>query len=193
MSRASIFIDHKIFEEFSSEAKRRERTMFAFANQSLSTMSKISAEGGDPAELYRLWRSVSLMKQIDVITLPSDFVDEILARMYAEDKEGLLAMFTALGSNTVGILKAGAKDLNELADLARDFTLLIPIKRFTVSKLQGDDVVEINIVGAGRKIESTECSFAFLRSVLNGYGYDVAKHEINRGTIMMTASRRKVS
>ncbi len=193
MSRASIFVDHNVFEEFSSEAKRKERTMFAFANQSLSTMSKISAEGGDPADLYRLWHSVSLMKQIDVITLPSDFVDEILARMYAEDKEGLLAMFTALGSNMVGILKAGAKDLNELADLARDFTLLIPIKLFSVSKLQGDDVVEINIVGAGRKIESTECSFVFLQSVLNGYGYNVVKHEINRGTIMMTASKRKTT
>ena len=193
MSRASIFVDHNVFEEFSSEAKRKERTMFAFANQSLSTMSKISAEGGDPTDLYRLWHSVSLMKQIDVITLPSDFVDEILARMYAEDKEGLLAMFTALGSNMVGILKAGAKDLNELADLARDFTLLIPIKLFSVSKLQGDDVVEINIVGAGRKIESTECSFVFLQSVLNGYGYNVVKHEINRGTIMMTASKRKTT
>jgi hypothetical protein len=190
MARASISVDHEVFEEFSSEAKRKDRTMSAFANQSLSTMAKISAEGGEPGDLYRLWRSVSLMKQVDVITLPSDFVDELIAKMYAADKEGLLKMFDRLGSNLVGILKLAAKDIDELAGLATDFSLLVPIKRFTVSRSQDDGVFEVDVVGAGRRIESTECSFVFLQSVLNGYGYVVTKHEMNLGTIMMWVSKR---
>lgn len=193
MARTSISVDQEVFEEFSSEAKQKDRTLFAFANQSLSAIAKISAEGGDPSDLYRLWRSVNLMKQIDVITLPSDFVDGMVEKMYAADKEVLLRMFAKLGSDLVGVLKLAAKDLDGLANLAKDFTLLIPIKRFTVLKLQGDDEIEIDVVGAGRRIESTECSFAFLQSVLNGYGYKVTRHEVNLGTIVVWASKRKLS
>jgi len=191
VGRTNISVDEGIFEEFSSEAKRRDKTLFAFANESLSAIAKISAEGGDPSELYRFWRSVALLKEVDVITLPSDFVDELIAKQYASDKEGLLKMFSDMGSHMVGILKIAAKDLNELAGLAQDLTLLLPIKQFKLSRSQGDDVVEIGIVGAGRRLESTECSFVFLQSILNGYGYKVTKHEMNVGTIMMVASRRK--
>ena len=191
VGRTNISVDEGTFEEFSSEAKRRDKTLFAFANESLSAIAKISAEGGDPSELYRFWRSVALLKEVDVITLPSDFVDELIAKQYASDKEGLLKMFSDMGSQLVGILKIAAKDLDELADLARDLTLLLPIKQFKISRSQEDDVVEIGIVGAGRRLESTECSFAFVQSILNGYGFKVTKHEMNVGTIMMVASRRK--
>lgn len=191
VGRTNISVDEGIFEEFSSEAKRRDKTLFAFANESLSAIAKISAEGGDPSELYRFWRSVALLKQADVITLPSDFVDELIAKQYASNKETLLKMFSDMGSHLVGVLKIAAKDLDNLADLAQDLTLLLPIKQFKLSRSQGDDVVEIGIIGAGRRMESTECSFAFLQSILNGYGYKVTKHEMNVGTIMVVASRRK--
>jgi len=191
VGRTNISVDEDIFEEFSSEAKRRDKTLFAFANESLSAIAKISAEGGEPSELYRFWRSVALLKEVDVITLPSDFVDELIAKQYASDREGLLKMFSDMGSHMVGILKIAAKDLNELAGLAQDLTLLLPIKQFKLTRSQEDDVVEIGIVGAGRRLESTECSFVFLQSILNGYGYKVTKHEMNVGTIMMVASRRK--
>jgi len=191
VARTNISVDQGVFDEFHSEAKRRDKTLFAFANESLSAIAKISGEGGDPAELYRFWRSVALLKQADVITLPSDFVDELIAKQYASDKESLLKMFSDMGSNLVGVLKIAARDLDQLADLARDFTALLPIKQFKLSRSPDDDVVEIGIVGAGRRMESTECSFVFLQSILNGYGYRVTKHEMNVGTIRVVASRRK--
>lgn len=189
MARTNISVDQTVFEEFASQAERQNKTLFAFANESLSAVAKISSEGGNPAELYRLWRSVSLLKQIDVITLPSDFIDELIAKIYSLDKPILLNMFRNLGSELVGILKIAAENLDELGQLAKDFTALLPVKQFKISRLDGSSV-EIGIVGAGRRIESTECTLEFLKSILNGYGYTVTKNEINVGTIRLWASRR---
>lgn len=190
MPRTNVSVDHAIFEEFSLQAKRRDKSLFAFTNESLSAISRISAEGGEPTDLYRLWRSIALLKQLDAITLPSDFVDELIANQYALGKEKILKMFRDLGSNLVGVLKIAAEDLDSLAKLAADFTGLLPLKQFKISPVQGGDTIEIVVVGAGRRIESTECSFEFLQSILHGYGYNVTKSELNVGTIRLWARPR---
>jgi hypothetical protein len=190
MPRTNISIDEDVFEELSSEAKRTNKTLFAFANEALGVVSRISAEGGDPAGIYGLWRAITVLKQVDVITLPSEFVDELVAKEYAADKRDILKMFSDLGTNLVGILKIAASDIEQLAQLSQDFALLLPIKRIKITKGKDPDSIEISIVGAGRRIESTECSFAFLQAILNGYGYTVTKHEINTGTIIASASKR---
>jgi hypothetical protein len=57
--------------------------------------------------------------------------------------------------------------------------------------VKGDgNSVQVNIVGAGRRIETTECSFEFLKALLNGYGYSVASHELGIGTIRIRATKR---
>src|SRR2546422_10898205 len=128
MARTNISVDQAVFEEFSSQAKLKDKTLFAFANEALSAVAKISAEGGDPSELYGLWRTISLLKQVDVITLPSDFVDELIATQYASDKENLLKMFRELGSKLVGVLKIAARDIDEFDGIGRDFAMSHPIK-----------------------------------------------------------------
>jgi len=190
MARTNISVDQVVFDEFSSEADRQNKTLFAFANESLSTMAKIAAEGGNPSDLYKMWRAVTLLKQIDVITFPSDFVDELISKDYARDKEGTLKMFREMGSQIVGVLKIAAEDLDELSELVRNFTGLLPVKQFILAAKEDKNKVEIDVVGAGRKIESTECALEFLMSVLNGYGYSVTKKEVNVGTIRVWASRR---
>ena len=191
MARTNISIDEGVFEVLSSEAKRTNKTLFAFANEALSVVSKISSEGGDPQGLYGLWTAITVLKQVDVITLPSDFVDDLVAKEYASDKQGTLKMFSDLGSSLVGVLKIAAADIDQLAELGQDFALLLPLKRLKVGKgKDGGNQIEISIVGAGRRIESTECSFAFLQAILNGYGYTVTEHEINTGTIIASASKR---
>ncbi len=189
MARTNISVDQRVFEEFSSQAERQNKTLFAYANESLSAIAKISSEGGNPSDFYRLWKSISLLKQIDVITLPSEFIDELIAKIYSLDKPALLKMFGELGSQLVGILKIAAENLDELGQLAKDFTALLPVKQFKITRLEGSSV-EIGIVGAGRRIESTECTLEFLKSVLNGYGYSVTKSEINVGTIRLWAFKR---
>lgn len=189
MARTNISVDSAVFKEFSSQAERQNKTLFAFANESLSAIAKISAEGGNPADLHRFWRSISLLKQIDVITLPSDFIDELISKIYVIEKSNLLKMFQDLGSELVGVLKIAAKDLDDLERLGKDFIALLPVKQFKIDRLD-ESMVEIGIVGAGRRIESTECTLEFLKSILNGYGYTVTKNEINVGTIRLWASKR---
>jgi len=190
MARTNISVDQAVFNEFSSEAQRQNKTLFAFANESLSTIAKIAAEGGNPVDLYNMWRAVTLLKQFDVITFPSDFIDELISKDYARDKEGMLKMFRDLGSQIVGVLKIAAEDLDELSALVKNFAGLLPLKQFTLVAKEDKNKVEIDVVGAGRKIESTECALEFLTSVLNGYGYRVTKKEVNVGTIRVWASRR---
>jgi len=189
MARTNISVDQQVFEEFSSQAEQQNKTLFAFANESLTAVSKICAEGGSPADLYSLWRSFSILKQVDVITLPSDFVDELVSKLYVIDKATPLNMFHNLGASLVGLLRIAAEDLDKLADLAKDFTAILPVKQFKIVK-QDENSVELDIVGAGRKLESTECTFEFVKAVLNGYGYTVTKHEISIGTLRIWATKR---
>jgi hypothetical protein len=189
MARTNLSIDRKVFDEFSAQAQRKNMTLFAFANESLSAISKISAEGGDPAEMYRIWRVLAILRQVDVITLPSGFVEELIDRLYAADKESTLAKFRELGASLVGLLKMATEDLTGLSDLAQDFGFIIPIKRFSMTTAK-DGTVEVAVVGAGKGIETTVCSSEFLKAILNGYGYDVVKEEIHAGAIRLWAQRR---
>jgi len=191
VKRTNISVDHNVFVEFSSQAEKESRTLFTYANEWLSVASKIAAEGGEPADALRVWRSISLLKQVDVITLPSDLVDELIAKQYALDEKGLLAMFRELGSKISGILKIAAEDLPELEKLATDFIALLPLKQFKVSDLDDPDgKIEIDVIGAGKRIESTRCALEFLSAILNSYGYKITKYDVNVGTIRIWGLKR---
>jgi hypothetical protein len=179
-----------VFDEFSFQAQRQNKTLFAFTNESLSTVAKVTAEGGNPLDLYKMWRAVTLLRQMDVITFPSDFVDDWTAKEYARDKAATLKMFRDLGSKVVGVLKIAAPNLEDLSELVGNFAGLLPVKRISFSAKDKENKVEIDVVGAGRRIESTECAMEFLTSVLNGYGYNVNKKDVNVGTIRVWASER---
>lgn len=126
---------------------------------------------------------------MDVITLPSDFVDDVIGELYKADKVGILKMFDNLGSNLVGLLKIAAPDIEQLAALAKDFVMLMPVKRLEMKKINGNSI-QVNIVGAGKKISSTECSLEFIKAILNGYGYNVSSQEVSVGTIRLRATKR---
>ena len=189
MARTNISVDQNVFEAFSAEAERQNKTLFAFANESLSAITKIASEGGSPSALYGIWRSIALLKQVDVITLPADFVDDIIVELYALDKAATLKKFSDLGGRLSSLLKMFAPDLPELSKVEKDFRGLLPIKQLTIKELSKGNF-EIDVVGAGRKIESTECAREFLTAIVRGYGYSVSKQETNIGTIRLWVATR---
>jgi hypothetical protein len=189
LPRANVSVDKTIFDHFAAQAALEGKTLYALTNEWLDAAVKISAEGGNSRDVSRVWRSTAALRQVDVIVLPSDFVDEMIAKLYATDRAGLMAAFSALGTNLVGIFKIATHDIDGLSDLAKDFTIFIPIKRFEINKNDGNSV-EVSIVGAGKKIESTECSFEFIKALLRGYGYDVTSNELSVGTIRLKATKR---
>ena len=76
MGRTSLSIDRAVFDEFAAQVARRNMTLFAFSNECLSAMAKITAEGGDPSELYNVWKELSILKEAEDVTLPSGFYEE---------------------------------------------------------------------------------------------------------------------
>jgi hypothetical protein len=191
MARVNIAVDENVFDEFSYHAQRQNKTLYAFANESLSTISKVCSEGGNPEELYKIWRITSVLRQVDVITLPSDFVDELIAMLYQQKKEELFRMFSELGQRMLVLLKIVAGDIDKLSELAKDLTAILPIKKFIVSH-PDKNTLEIDVVGAGRRIESTQCAYEFLKSIITGYGYTISRNEISVGTIRVIAMKRSV-
>lgn len=181
MTRSSISVDTNISEEFSLQAERAGKTLYTFANEWLNAASKISAEGGTAYELVGNWSIFSILKQVDVITLPADFVEDLIANLYTLEKEKLLETFSNLGSNLVNIMKMAAPEVAQLTVLAKQFAGIIPTKRIDI-KTKGNEI-EVDIVGAGRRIETTECSFEFVKAILIGYGYRLTSHEVGIGVI----------
>jgi hypothetical protein len=189
MARTNISVDQNVFDAFSAEAARQNKTLFAFANESLSVVTKVASEGGSPSDLYSMWRSMTLLKQFDVITLPADFVDDVTAELYASHKESTLKRFSEIGSRFVSVLKIFAPELSDLTVVEKDFRGLLPIKQLAI-KEQGKGNLEIDVVGAGRRIESTECAREFLIAIIRGYGYTVTRQETNIGTIRLWVTSR---
>lgn len=93
-----------------------------------------------------------------------------------------------MGSSLVGLLKIATPDIDGLSELAKEFIMLLPVKQFKVVK-QETESFELDIVGAGRKRESAECTFEFLEAILNGYGYSISKHEIGVGMLRVWAHK----
>ena len=143
MARTNISVDQNIFDAFSVEAARQNKTLFAFANESLSVLTKVASEGGSPSDLYSMWRSMTLLKQFDVITLPADFVDDVTAELYASHKEATLKRFSEIGSRFVTVLKIFAPELLDLTGVEKDFRGLLPIKQLAI-KDQGKGTFEID-------------------------------------------------
>jgi hypothetical protein len=187
MARTNLSIDKEVFEEFAAEAERRKMTLFAFANEALSAITKISREGGDPEEFYKIWRVLSILRQVDVITLPSDFVEDLIEQQYSSDSEATKAKFRDLGTSLVGLLKMAAENLEDLSPLARDFSFFIPIKRFELHSKDGK--VQVDVVGVGKAMQTTTCSAEFLKSILAGYGYSTTREELHPGTIRLLAQK----
>jgi len=188
MARTNLSIDKQVFEEFAAEADRRNMTLFAFANESLSAITKISREGGNPEEFYKIWRVLSILRQVDVITLPSDFVEDLIEAQYRADAKGIKEKFRVLGTSLVGLLKMAAENIEDISPLAKDFGFFIPIKHFGLNKLK-TGYLELNIVGAGKAMETTECSAEFMKAIITGYGCAVVKEELHPGTIRMLIER----
>jgi len=187
MPRNSLSVESKVADEFSLQAERAGKTLYTFANEWLEAAAKISSEGGTAGEVVGNWRVFSVLKQVDVITLPADFVEELIANLYAVEKEKLFKTYSQLGSDLVTLLKMAAPDIGQLTVLAKEFAQIIPTKRIDI-KTEGNSI-QVDIVGAGRRIETTECSFEFVKAILTGYGYRLTSQDLGIGVIRLKGTK----
>ncbi len=183
VTRTSIYVEDAVLDEVSLVARKQGRTLYGFTNEMLSVMAKICEGGGNPSEVLEMWRLTSTLKLLEAITLPSDFVDDLIVEQYHTNKEALLRKVSELGSRLVEPLQIIAGDMDSLSVLAKDLKLIMPIKEVRIVNDGNTGSIEIAVVGAGRRFESTECCSVFLNAILNGYGYSIVRQEIGLGSI----------
>ena len=188
MPRNSISVESNVADEFSLQAELAGKTLYTFANEWLQAAANISAEGGTANEVVGNWRIFSVLRQVDVITLPADFVELLIANLYVLEKENLFKTFNKLGSDLVSLMKMAAPDIGQLTVLAKEFAQIIPTKRIDITK-SDSNAIQVDIVGAGRRIETTECSFEFVKAILSGYGYRITSQDVGIGVIRIRATK----
>ncbi len=81
-----------------------------------------------------------------------------------------------------------AENIEDLSALAKDFGFIIPIKHFALTNPK-PGLVQVDVVGAGKAIETTQCSAEFLKAIIEGYGYAVIKEELHPGTIRLVSEK----
>ena len=126
-------------------------------------------------------------KYADVITLPAAFFEELNDNLYAAGKAKLFRTFNKLGLDLVTLMEMAAPDVGQLALLANQFAQVIPTKKISI-KTEGNFIL-VDIIGAGRRIETTECSFEFVKAILLGYGYRIASQDIGVGIIRIRGTK----
>jgi len=188
MPRNSISVESNVADEFSLQAELAGKTLYTFANEWLQAAANISAEGGTANEVVGNWRIFSVLRQVDVITLPADFVELLIANLYVLEKDNLFKTFNKLGSDLVSLMKMAAPDIGQLTVLAKEFAQIIPTKRIDITK-SDSNAIQVDIVGAGRRIETTECSFEFVKAILSGYGYRITSQDVGIGVIRIRATK----
>lgn len=189
MKRTNLSVDSNVFERFSEVARGQNKKIFAFANESLDFIATVHEEGGSIKDLRRLWSAYLILRTIDVITLPSDFADDLNEKLFSCDKNWTLNSFNQLGRSVGSILKMTSEGLEQLAKLAEDFFVLIPVKHFKFTQI--DNVtIQVDIAGAGRKLESAECTAEFVKGILQEYDYETQKVELNVGTVRLRATKK---
>jgi hypothetical protein len=109
---------------------------------------------------------------LDAVVLPSDFMDTVIAELYARDRELILKKFKQLGRDVAKYLKVHTESFEELLQLART------VGRFF-------------LVGAGSRVESTQCVYEAMKGILEEYGVKILEDEVAKGLIKAKVSTEK--
>jgi hypothetical protein len=191
LKRANLSVDSDVFEKFSRASKSQNKTIQGFANEALELASTVCLSGGSISDLKRLWSAYQLIKNIDVITLPSDFVDEINEKLVNTDEKWTMDAYYRLGSNVGSLLRLMTESIETLSSIAADFFILLPVKHFRMNTTDREGTIQVDIVGAGRNLESAKCTLEFLTGVLDSFGFEITRSDLNVGTIRAWANRAK--
>jgi hypothetical protein len=186
LSRTNISIDSSTADALSEEASKENKTMFGFANESLSAVLKICEEGGNPREVYPSWRFARMSKDVESIPLPGDLVEKILKKLYAVDKEWLHKVWFEEGARLGSYLSMYAPKLEELSAEVGELQGFLPVRRIELRKTHERNVT-IRAIGAGLSLESTSCAEQLIRGVISGYKLRVVSSHISEGMIDIVA------
>lgn len=182
MVRASLAVDAEIADSLSKLAEAKHMTLYSLTNQILQTFVEMMNENIEPQDVKALFRAHVLLRDLDAVVLPSEFMDMLIADLYAVNKEKLLERFRQLGRDVGKVLKVYAASVEELFELAKTVGQFFPLKRLEVRPKQMKQY-EIALLGVGSRPESTQCVYESVKAILHEYGYRTRNETVGKGII----------
>ncbi len=194
MPRTNISIADDVADELSSEAMKRNKTLYAFANESLMAVMSVCKLSGEPSEVLASWKMGRMLKDVDAVPLPGDLLEKLIGKLYESDKDWLLGVWLAEGKRIGSYLRMGYAELTDLSQAAVEFQGLLPLKRLEFrSAVHGEPrgQIVLRAIGAGISSEATACAEQFIRGVVESYAWGVRSVRTAEGIIEMHLSTPK--
>lgn len=190
MIRTNIAVEGEVAASLSDEAARENKTLYAFANESLKAVLHVCQDGGKVDQIYSSWFFARIMHDIDSVPIPGSLLEKIVKALYASDQGSLMSYWFEEGERIGAYLHLTSPDIVGLSDEARELSQanLLPVKRVDI-RGEGEGKIAVRVVGAGISTESTKCAEHFIRGLLSAYSYRVTESNVTEGIIELRASR----
>lgn len=189
MYRSTLSVNGEIAKELLALARERNMTLFALTNQILETAILLMKVGIDFQGLRNFVSVMKILKDVDAVVIPSDFLDKLIAELYKNNQKELLNSFKQLGTELAEYLKLEAPNIEKLISLAQTLSTLFPLKRINLRRLN-HTTYELSAVGVGGRQESTLCVYYFVEGVLEKYGLEIQEKTIGKGLITVRFSEK---
>ncbi|MCL7401254.1 MAG: hypothetical protein LZ168_00490 [Thaumarchaeota archaeon] len=190
MARVSLAVEAEVAQALSKLAEEKHMTLYSLTNQILKTAIELLRENLEIQDLKDLLLGYTILRDLDAVVLPSDFMDSLISELYTRDKELVLKKFRQLGRDVGKYLKVYTESFEDLLQLAHKVGRFFPLKRLE-SRYISREQYELVIVGVGRRIESTECVYEAMNGILEEYDVKIIEGEMTKGLIKVKVSIEK--
>ncbi len=194
MPRTNISIADEVADQLSTEAMKRNKTLYAFANEALEAVVAVCKLSGEPSELVSSWKLGRMLKDVDAVPVPGDLTEKIIKKLFETDKAWLLGVWASEGKRIGSYLQMGYPDLTQLSQAAVEFQGLLPLKRVEVRNIEdkgGRSRILLRAVGVGLSSESTACAEQFMRGIVESYSWTVKDSRVAEGFLELELLKEK--
>jgi len=184
MGRMSLAVESNLGEELSQLAKKKNMTLYALTNEVIEVGIEAMNEGMDIDFLRDLWKTYRILRDFDAILLPSEFMDNLLSKLYEKDRDFLLNSFYKLGREVGKYIRILADTPEQLFQLGNKLLKFYPLKTVNIKSI-GPGLYEVSAFGVGGVIESTQCVFELARGIFEEFRLRIVESEVSKGLLRL--------
>jgi hypothetical protein len=184
MGRMSLAVESNLGEELSQLAKKKNMTLYALTNEIIEAGIEAMNEGMDIDFLRDLWKTYRILRDFDAILLPSEFMDNLLSKLYEKDRDFLLNSFYKLGREVGKYIRILADTPEQLFQLGNKLLKFYPLKTVNIKSI-GPGLYEVSAFGVGGVIESTQCVFELAKGIFEEFRLRIVESEVSKGLLRL--------
>jgi hypothetical protein len=184
MGRMSLAVESNLGEELSQLAKKKNMTLYALTNEIIEAGIEAMNEGMDIDFLRDLWKTYRILRDFDAILLPSEFMDNLLSKLYEKDRDFLLNRFYKLGREVGKYIRILADTPEQLFQLGNKLLKFYPLKTVNIKSI-GPGLYEVSAFGVGGVIESTQCVFELAKGIFEEFRLRIVESEVSKGLLRL--------